>query len=42
MTAAMPKRNRNYSPSDMDQALETITSEYVHKKVAFKVADLHF
>ena len=38
----MPKRNRNYSTSDMDQALEAIKSEYVHKKVGFKVADLHF
>ena len=26
----------------MDQALEAIKSEYVDKKVGFKVADLHF
>ena len=31
----MPKRNRNYSPSDMDQALEAIKSEYVDKKSKF-------
>ena len=42
VTATMPKRNRNYSPSDMDQALEAIKSEYVDKKAGFKVADLHF
>ena len=38
----MPKRNRNYSPPNMDQPLEAIKSEYVDKKVGFKVADLHF
>ena len=38
----MPKRNRSYSPADKDQALEAIKSEYVDKKVGFKVADLHF
>ena len=42
VTATMPKRNRNYLPADMDQALEAIKSEYVDKKVGFKVADLHF
>ena len=35
VTATMPKRNRNYSPSDMDQALEAIKSEYVDKKSKF-------
>ena len=29
----MPKRNRNYSPANMDQPLEAIKSEYVDKKV---------
>ena len=38
----MPKRNRNYSTSDMDQALEAIKSEYVHKKVGFKVENFIF
>ena len=37
----MPIRNRNYSSVNMDQALEAIKSEYVDKKVGFKVADLH-
>ena len=38
----MPKRNWNYSPANMDQALEAIKSEYVDKKIDFKVADLNF
>ena len=42
VTVTMPKRNKLFICRYGSGILEAIKSEYVDKKVGFKVADLHF